>query len=287
MSRNSRRTSANPPTPQAPAPPRGLPPQTATNPFGIDLVAATEVVKLPSGGKFYGTDSSLHGVSEIEIRHMTAREEDILSNQEFVFNGTVFDRVLSSVIIDGSISPLDMIDGDRNALLYAARITGYGNDYTIMMDCDKCGKNAEFTFDLEKRTVIHDLPSGVTLDDSTGYFNFELPKTKATVIVKILTGADEAFLRKQNEKAESLGLENNKTLNLFRRSIVSVNGVTDQGQIAKLFDILPAIDSRKIRMTINNLSPTVSTKQEVACGSCGEESESEVPFSLGFFWPDL
>ena len=287
MSRNSRRTSANPPTPQAPAPPRGLPQQSTPNPFGIDLVAATEVVKLPSRGKFYGPESSLHGIEEIEIKHMTAREEDILSNQEFVFNGTVFDRVLTSVIIDRSINPLDLIDGDRNALLYAARITGYGNDYAIMMDCEKCGKNVEFMFDLEKRKVEHNLPKGVTLDENTGYFNFELPKTKATMVVKILTGLDEEFLRKQNEKAESLGLENNKTLNLFRRSIVSVNGVTDQGQIAKLFEILPAIDSRKIRMTINNLSPTVSTKQEVACVSCGEESESEVPFSLGFFWPDL
>ena len=117
--------------------------------------------------------------------------------------------------------------------------------------------------------------------------NTELPKTKMQVCVRILTSEDDNYLIKQNEKAESLGIQNNKTINMFRRSIISVNGVTDQVQLNKLFEVLPAMDSRKIRMVINNLSPTITTRQNVACGSCGVESEREVPFSLGFFWPDL
>jgi len=287
MSRNSRRTKVNPPTPQS-AQPNIAPQQPVrNNPFGIDLVAATEVVKLPSEGRFYGEDSSLHGISEIEIKHMTAREEDILSNQQFLFDGSVFDRVLKSIVVDKSINLSDLIAGDRNALLYAARITGYGNEYAIMQDCDACGKNVKFVFDLSKQEVVHDLPEGVTLDATTGLFYFDLPKTNMTTCVRILTSADEQYLDKQNEKAESLGIQNNKTINLFRRSVVSVNGVSDQVQLNKLFDVLPAIDSRKIRMVVNNLSPSVTTKQTVACDSCGAESEREVPFSLGFFWPDL
>lgn len=287
MSRNSRRTNVNPPTPQPPQPTAAPPKQMQNNPFGIDLVAATEIVKLPSEGKFYGPESSLHGVSEIEIRHMTAREEDILSNQQFIFDGSVFDRVLKSIVVDKSINLSDLIAGDRNALLYAARITGYGNEYAIMQDCDACGKNAKFVFDLSKQEVVHDLPEGVTLDDTTGLFYFELPKTKMQTCVRILTSEDDNYLAKQNEKAESLGIQNNKTINMFRRSIISVNGVTDQAQLNKLFEVLPAMDSRKIRMVINNLSPSITTRQNVACGSCGVESEREVPFSLGFFWPDL
>ena len=79
-------------------------------------------------------------------------------------------------------------------------------------------------------------------------------------------------------------------LNLSRNTKVfvsSVNGVTDQVALKQLFENLPALDSRKLRTVINNVSPRVSTKQTVACGSCGTESESEVPFTLGFFWPDV
>ena len=92
---------------------------------------------------------------------------------------------------------------------------------------------------------------------------------------------------KQNEKAESLGIDNNKTINTFRRAVVSVNGISDQAALNQLFQNLPAIDSRKIRTVVNNVLPRVSTMQTIACGSCGTESESEVPFSLGFFWPDV
>lgn len=285
MSRNSNRTRApsGPPVPEPLAPKRTSP----QNPFGIDLVAATENVSLPSEGKFYGPETSLKGVESVEIRHMTAREEDILANQKFIMDGSLFDRLLASILVDGSINPVDFTPGDRNAILVAARITGYGNDYVMKMACPHCGVEGEFTFDLSKQEVIHDLPKGVTFDEFSKVFSFETPKTKLKVNVKVMTGQDEEFLRKQNEKAEKLGLENNATVNLFRRLVASVNDISDQQSLNELFHVLPAIDSRKIRTVINNISPVVSTKQSVACGSCGEESESEVPFSLGFFWPDL
>jgi len=286
MSRNSNRTSINHNIPQPPnpmAPPR----QQNVNPFNIDLVAATEVVDLPSGGKFYQEGSTLHGVSQIEIRHLTAREEDILANQQFLLDGSMFTRLLKSIIVNKSIDPNDLISGDRNALLLAARVTGYGSSYGIKETCPHCGTKAEFVYDLDKVQRVHDLPSGVEMNDSTGLFSFQLPKSNMEVVVRILTAADEDYLRKQNEKAESLGIANNKTINFFRLSVVSVNGVSDQAQLNQLFDVLPAIDSRKIRHVCNNLSPDVSTKQMVACGSCGEETESEVPFNLGFFWPDV
>ena len=288
MSRNSRRSKVQHkiPTPQPPTPSAAPPAPAYSNPFGVDLVAATEVVKLPSEGKFYGPESTLHGVSEVEIRHMTAREEDILANQQYMLDGSVFDRVINSVLVDKNINPLDFIAGDRNAILYAARITGYGNEYKVKMPCPKCGAEADFVFDLDKCEQKHELPEGVEFFEDHGLFGFVLPKTGMTVHAKILTAADEQYLQKQNEKTEKLGLENNQTVNLFSRAIASVNGVTDRALLNDLFPKLPALDSRKIRTVLNNISPEVSTKQNVVCGSCGEESESEVPFSLGFFWPD-
>ena len=285
MSRNSRRTKVNPPTTPISQPNIAPPPQS--NPFGIDLVAATEFVSLPSKGKFYAPGSSMHGVSEVEIRHMTAREEDILSNQDFILSGTAFDKVLKSILVDKSINPDDLIPGDRNAILYAARVTGYGNEYTVKRFCEACKSETLFKFDLDKRQPTHELPEGVVIDEASGTFSFTLPKTGMLVAVRILTSGDDNYLLKQNMKAEELNIENNKTINLFNRAVVSVNGVTDRIQLGKLFPVLPAIDSRKLRTVINSVSPNITTKQMVACGSCGEETESEVPFSLGFFWPDV
>tara|TARA_Y100000004_G_scaffold187346_1_gene239994 strand:- start:3073 stop:3936 length:864 start_codon:yes stop_codon:yes gene_type:complete len=287
MSRNSRRTKTVSPV-QTPNPTLTPPPQSKTNnPFGIDLVAATEVVNLPSEGKFYPPESGLQGKKTLEIRHLTAREEDILSNEQFIVDGSVFDRLLKSIIVDTGVDPSHLTVGDRDALLYAARITGYGSDYTMSMQCPACGKKTEFVFDLSKQQVEHDLPNGVVFDESNNCFTFQTPKTDLQVSVRVLTGKDLEYLEQQNDRAEKLGVENNKTVNLFRMAILSVNGVTDPTQLTQLYQVLPAIDSRKIRTVINNIAPTLSTKQSVACGSCGEETESEVPFSLGFFWPDL
>lgn len=283
MSRNSKRTTIAPPSPQ-------LKPVTQTsipNPFGIDLVAATEVVKLPSGGRFYEEGSTLHGVSEVEIKHMTAREEDILANPKFIENGSIFDKLLESILVDKQINPAHFLPADRTAVMYAARITGYGNEYVLNMPCQACGKQTNFKFDISKQEIVDDTPDGVTINDTSGTFIFSLPKTGLTVEVRLLTTEDEDFIAKQSEKAESLGIPVNKTVNLFSRAVVSVNGISDQGALTQLFENLPAIDSRKLRSVINNISPRLSTKQTIACDLCGTESESEVPFTLGFFWPDV
>ena len=283
MSRNSKRTTVAPPTPQL----KPVVKPKISNPFGIDLVAATEVVKLPSGGRFYEEGSTLYGVEEVEIKHMTAREEDILANPQFIENGTIFDKLLKSILVDKTIKPEHFLPADRTAIMYAARITGYGPEYVLNMTCNACGKNADFTFDISKQEILNDTPPGVELNEATGTFLFELPKTGLSVEVRLLTTEDESFISKQNEKAQELGLPVNKTVNLFQRAVVSVNGISDQAALSQLFENLPAIDSRKIRTVINNISPRLSTKQTIACGSCGTESESEVPFTLGFFWPDV
>ncbi len=287
MSRNSRRTKTVSPV-QTPNPTLTPPPQSSiSNPFGIDLVAATEVVNLPSEGRFYPPESSLHGKQSVEIRHLTAREEDILANEKFIMDGSIFNRLLKSILLDKSIDPRHFTLGDRDAILIAARITGYGEEYSMIMGCPHCQKQTEFVFDLSKQEVVSDTPDGVVFDEASGNFVFQTPKTKLEVCVRVLTGQDHDYLEKQNAKAEELGIENNRTINLFRMAIVNVNGIADAAPLTELFQVLPAIDSRKNRTVINNIMPTLSTRQSVACGSCGEETESEVPFSLGFFWPEL
>tara|TARA_B100000900_G_scaffold277645_1_gene237403 strand:- start:80 stop:943 length:864 start_codon:yes stop_codon:yes gene_type:complete len=287
MSRNSSRTKINRPTPQPSQPNIAPPQQQQSNPFGISFVVPTEVIELPTRGRFYEQDSTLYGRQNVEIRHMTAREEDLLANQSFIEDGSVFDRLLGSILVDKSIDVQELIETDRNAILIAARITGYGSEYSMKMPCSHCRKVCEFVFNLEEREIVENELDGVSFESDSGLFCFQLPKLTLEAKVKVLTGRDLEYLDKQKQRAEELGLEHNATINLFRLAVVEVQGISDQSHLNQLFEALPAIDSRKIRSVVNSITPRVSTKQKVACGSCGEESESEVPFTLGFFWPDL
>ena len=88
----------------------------------------TEVVDLPSTGRLYPKDSLLSS-GTIEMKYMTAKEEDILTNQNYIEKGIVIDKLLKALIVDKNINYNELLIGDKNALLIAARILGYGKDY--------------------------------------------------------------------------------------------------------------------------------------------------------------
>ena len=89
----------------------------------------TEVIDLPSKGVLYPKDNPLSS-GKIEMKYMTAREEDILTNQNYIKNGTVIDELLKALIVS-KINYNDLITGDKNAIMLAARVLGYGKDYTF------------------------------------------------------------------------------------------------------------------------------------------------------------
>lgn len=286
MSRNSRR---RPSTSQEVVPPKVTTPkvQNSDNPFGISFVIPTEVVRLPSGGLFYQEGSTLHGKETIEIKQMTAKEEEILANLSFLEDGSMLDRLLLSVIVDTSINPEELLQGDREALIYASRRISYGPEYGVKQLCDNCAKEAIFIYDLSKSSVKETDLGGAIRDESTGLYSIVLPQSKIRVTLRHLTKEDQSYLDEQEKRAKDLNIESSKTVNFLKRSIVEANGVSDQQMLNKLFDVLPVLDIRKIKQVSNSIIPTMDTKQEVACGNCGHVAEREVPFSLGFFWPEL
>src|SRR6056300_1411827 len=116
--------------------------------FGFEV--PIESVPLPSLGIIYPQDGPLHGKETIDIRAMTAKEEDILTSRAYIKNGTVLSKLLHSCVINKQINLDDLISGDRNALLVSLRITGYGADYDIEVDCPECGAKNKSTFDLSQ-----------------------------------------------------------------------------------------------------------------------------------------
>lgn len=250
--------------------------------FGIDI--PIETVPLPSSGKVYSVNSSLHDVETVDIRSMTAREEDILTSRALLKKGTVITELIKSCLVDRTINPNELLSGDRNALMVAIRITGYGADYRAEIECEECGAKSPHEFNLAelpvKRLSIDPIVPGSNL------FEFALPKCKKTVKFRFLTGKDEEEINTTSEKQKKLGLstESNVT-NSLMHSIVSIDGVEDRAKISNFIKHMPARDSLALRNYIKDNEPGVVMKQETSCPSCGHSEEVTMPLGINFLWP--
>jgi len=250
------------------------------------LEIPVESVKLPSKGILYSSDNPLFNEDQVEIRCMTAREEDILTSTALIKNGTVMSKLMESCLMNKTIDPDSLLTGDRNAILIAIRITGYGPDYTVKVDCPDCKEEFEKDFTLNKLKIK---PLGAQpLQSNLNLFSFMLPMCKKEVQFKLLTGADEAEITKINERKKKLGsqIDNSVTLRLMQ-AIVSIDGETDKQKLSYIINNLRAGDARALRKYIADISPSVDMKQWTKCTKCGEEVEVDIPLGLSFFWPDI
>ena len=280
MSRNNEDRFGSPLAPDQPLPPQEM--QQMAQQSAMSYVTPTELVDLPSKGKFYSEGHALHNKSEIEIRHMTAKDEDILVNQSFLKKGIAIDKLLESVIVDKSIKIADLLVGDKNAIVIATRISGYGADYEAKVACPSCGNVEEKEFDLDEATVYNDASNEAT---ESGTFLITLPKTGAVVEVRPLTGRDEAKLVSSNSTRKKHKLA---PLGLTDQMKMYVNGVTMDSNavpVSEFIDNMPAIDSRYLRTEYKNSLPNVELAQHFECTNCGYEQVLEVPFTTDFFWP--
>ena len=255
------------------APPASADPpiqQAAQSEEILQFVTPTEFVELPSGGKFYPPDHPLHNVDTLEIRHMTAKDEDILTSRSLLKKGVAVDRFLQNVIVDRSVRIGDLLIGDKNAIIVASRISGYGARYDASVMCPSCASTVGFNFDLEH---CENIPA-----DSYQQFDVELTndntfvigleKTGVDVEVKLMTGKDEASLLQLAEKRRKKKLPESNLTDQFRMIIVSVNGNKNQNYIESFIQNMPAIDSRRLRTTYQNIIPNIDMSHEFMCSEC-------------------
>lgn len=254
---------------------------------GLGFVAPTEFVDLPSGGKLYPVNHPLRGKESLEIKFMTAKEEDILTNKSLIKKGVVVDRMLQSLILDKNIKVEDLLVGDKNALIVASRISGYGPQYEVGVTCPSCESKEKHTFNLEdlgqKEAEDHS-SLGVTFDENTGLFSVTLPRSKVAVQFRLLTGKDEAEMTSKMV-SKNKEVEESTSTSQLKRIIMSVNGSTEKQSVSQLVDNLPALDARFLRNLAKRLTPDLDMEQEFTCSSCGHEGQMEVPFTVEFFWP--
>ena len=248
----------------------------------------TELVELPSRGRFYPPGHPLAGKESIEIKYMTAKEEDILTDRALLKNGTAIDKVLQNLIVDKSINVDDMLVGDKNAVVVSARITGYGPEYDTKVTCPACEETSEFRFDLEdvgvsdEEVVLSDL--GVeTTERST--FLIQLPTSKVTVECRLMTGKDENKIFRESQRRSRKKMSNSSLTDQLRNIIVAVNGDTDLVSRTAFINQMPAKDSRHLRTLMAEITPNVDMTQLYECPNCGHTADMEVPLTTDFFWP--
>jgi hypothetical protein len=268
----------------------GPPPQVMQqdNPT-FSFVVPTEFVELPSQGKFYTEGHPLYNEESVEIRHMTAKEEDLLTSRTLLKKGLAIERLMKNIIVDKSIDTDTLLIGDRNAIIIAARISGYGNGYKTQITCPACNAAQDYSFDLNDTTVYNggdlDVMNIVANDDGTHTYDVEIPVLGATITFRLLTGRDEKSLVGTTKQARNNLTERAITTQLSNM-IVGVNGSTDPKVLKLLIDSMPSRDARHLRQAYKLATPNVDLTQTFGCEECDHEQDMEVPLTADFFWPD-
>lgn len=236
----------------------------------------TETVELPSKGLMYPKDSIL-GSGKIEMKYMTAREEDILTNESYISSGTVIDRLLKALIVS-DINYNDLLVGDKNAIMVAARILSYGKDYNISY------RGEEHTVDLsllDNKPIDESLYQGPDTE-----FSFTLPAAQIDIKFKLLTHGVETKIDNEIKGLRKIQKDNapESTVRL-KYMITEVDGSRDRNDVRDFVEnYFLARDARAFREYYNSIQPDVD--MNITLDVNGEEEVVDLPITLNFFWPD-
>ena len=257
------------------------------NPFGISFVVPTEFVELPTKGEYYPVSSPLSSRTSVEIKHMTAKEEDLLSTTSPEAGDLIFDRLIDSLLVDKTISASMFCEEDKKAILLSARVSGYGAEYAVMEHCNNCNDRTEHLYDLTVREISHEAYHNLSYSKEENLYKITLPKSGLKVEMINFTTEDAESLEKDRKQKLKHKLEYNSTISFLKKVVTSVDGVSDKQLLNKLYEVLPAADASVLKDVYNRAKPTISTMQEVACSVCGTSARKEVPLTWAFFRTDI
>ena len=246
----------------------------------------TEIVPLPSKGLLYPEEHPLAS-GNIEMKYMTAKEEDILTSQNLIKQGVVLDKLFESLIVT-PINYGDLYVGDKNAIMVAARILGYGKDYVVEVDDPfSPGTKQKVTIDLTQ--IEHKEVDYSLFEHRKNEFDFELPQSKRVVTFRLMThNLDKQIqteIKGMNKTRVRTGIDNELTTRL-KNIIVAVDGESGRATINNFVDTeLFAMDSRALRSHIKSISPDLDMTFTFVSEATGEVKEMDIPMGVSFFWP--
>ena len=243
----------------------------------MEFSLPTETIELPSKGLLYPEGHPLAS-GTVEMKYMTAKEEDILTNQNYIKNGTVIDKLLQSLLVT-EFDYGDILIGDKNAIMIAARILSYGKDYS-------------FEYNREEQTVDLSLMENKSVDYNAykrgqNEFAYTLPHSNNTVTFKLLTHRDEKKIEQEVKGLQKINKDNIAEVSTrLKYMITSINGSEERADIRKYVDnYLLAKDARALRDEYSRVSPDLELTFMFE-DSEGVEKEATLPIGINFFWPD-
>jgi hypothetical protein len=235
----------------------------------------TEEVELPSKGLVYPPEHPLSS-GKVEIKYMTAKEEDILSNQSFISKGTVLDKLLNSLIVTEGVKVDDFIVGDKNAVFIVARVLGYGKEYNVTINGNP--ENIDLSELQNKPFSEENIPN-----KGVNEFSYTLESTGDILTYKLLTGKDEKAIDRELAGLKKINKESSPDMTTrLKHMITSINGNEEKKEIRKFVDeYLLARDARAFREHVRKTQPDVNMDYILDSGK-----EVAIPIGLTFFWPD-
>ena len=238
----------------------------------------SEMIDLPSEGRLYPKE---HPCSDgkIEIKYMTAKEEDILTSQNLISKGVVIDRLLDSLILTQGVKIDDLLLGDKNAIMVAARILAYGPEYTCEVVNPVDGQKSSKTFNLAD-CPFKKLPKDITENS----FEVTLPISKKKIKFSLLTGKEERLIETDLKASKKLGSVSPELTTRLRYIIKEVDGDNSQSVINDISQNMLSRDSMFLREQIKKNSPDIELSQEIEIG--GDAVKVNIPMTVGFFWPE-
>jgi len=156
--------------------------------------AAFDVIPLPSKGEGYKDK-----ISKASVAYLTAYDENMIVSPNLYRDNLILDYILQEKLLSQEIDPMDLLEGDRDAIILFLRASGYGNEYPITATDDATGKEFESVVDLSKLKYKEFNLKG----DTNGWFEFELPVSKKIVKFRFPTHRDNVLLEKMNKEEDA------------------------------------------------------------------------------------
>lgn len=260
-------------------------PTDEVHPADDGYLPPVNTVKLPSRGLVYPPESPLYRCETVDIKPVTAKEEDILSSQTLIKKGIVMTALMRACITNRLIDPDKMLVGDRNAVLVSIRVSAYGPSYNCEVICPDCAETCkQHSFDLS-RLGLKELGAEPFGGPGSNEFSFVLPISKKEVRFKLLTGETASQLDRDIEELRKKGQERGVTARLMAQ-LTSVVGV-EHKDLHRFVASMPAQDSRALRSYMTKIEPAVDMVQDFECPSCGTTTEVDIPIGTEFFWPSI
>ena len=246
----------------------------------------TEIVPLPSKGLVYATDNPL-SAGQVEIRYMTAKDEDILTNQNYLKQGVALDKLYNSLVVGNgngqAVNMDEMIMGDRSAIMLAARVLGYGAEYPVVVTHPDTGKEIETTVDLNQ---LSPKPIDESLYNNSRNFEYLLPVSKKKIVVKLQTAVEQKAIERDIKAQEKAGLAVRNTTTILKHIVTSIDNETDPKYISEYIDnSLLARDSLMLRSFLLDVTPDYDLSVTIDIPSENYLETIPLPIDTNFFWP--